>query len=132
MKAKVQLLKKQRIFSEDYKKEIVTLFESGKYSVLQLSKLYAIATPVIYRWIHKFSTLNEKGARIVEMKESSSKKLEDLLNKVKELEQIVGKKQIKIDYLEKMMDLAEEEYSIDIKKNSNTSQSTGSKKTKRK
>jgi transposase len=41
----------------------------------------------------------------------------------------VGQKQIMIDYLEKMIDLAKETYSIDIKKNSNTPPSGGSKPT---
>ena len=66
------------------------------------------------------------------MKESSNKKLKDLEQKVKNLEQIVGKKQIMIDYLEKMMEIAKDELDIDIKKNFNTSQSAGSGKTKKK
>ena len=37
-----------------------------------------------------------------------------------------------IDYLEKMMEIAKDELDIDIKKNFNTSQSTGSGKTKKK
>jgi hypothetical protein len=58
--------------------------------------------------------------------------LKALEQRVKELEQIVGKKQIEIDYLEKMIDVAKEELQIDIKKNFNTPQSTGSATTKRK
>jgi predicted component of type VI protein secretion system len=65
------------------------------------------------------------------MKESSITKLSELEKKVKELEQIVGQKQIKIDYLEKMIDIAKDELNVDIKKNFNTSQSTGSAQTKK-
>jgi transposase len=39
----------------------------------------------VYNWIHKFSTFNEKGYRIVEMKDSSSKKVKELEQKIKEL-----------------------------------------------
>jgi transposase len=42
---------------------------------------------------------------------------------------MVGQKQIKIEFLEKMIDLAKDELDIDIKKNYNTLQSTGSVKT---
>ena len=117
MKPNLREIKKSRKYSDEFKKEIVSLFESGKFSVYQLEKLYSIGNPTIYKWIYKFSTFNEKGIRVVEMKESSLTKLKELEKKVKELEQIVGQKQIKIDYLEKMIDIAKDELKIDIKKN---------------
>ncbi len=58
------------------------------------------------------------------MSESSTKKLKDMELRIKELERIVGQKQIKIDYLEKMIELASEQYQVDIKKNFNTPQSS--------
>lgn len=131
MKANLRQLRKNRTYSEEFKKEIVALFEKGKFSVIQLEKLYDVNNVTIYNWIYKFSTFNEKGIRVVEMKESSIKKLSELEKKVKELEQIVGQKQIKIDYLEKMIDIAKDELNVDIKKNFNTSQSTGSAQTKK-
>ncbi len=46
----------------------------------------------------------------------ASNKLKELEKKVKELEHLAAQKQIKIDFLEKMIDIAEEELKIDIKK----------------
>jgi len=131
MKANLKQLGKRRQYSEEFKKEIVSIFESGKLSVLQIEKLYGVNNVSIYNWIYKFSTFNEKGFRIVEMKESSIEKMKELELKVKELEQAVGQKQMKIDYLEKMIDIANDDLKIDIKKNSNTQQSAGSKTTKK-
>jgi hypothetical protein len=54
---------------------------------------------------------------VVEM-ESETKRVLALLQKVAELERIVGQKQIMIDFQSKMIELAEEEYQVDIKKNS--------------
>jgi transposase-like protein len=130
MRTNLKKLRKQLHYSEEFKKEIVSLFEKGTFSVIQLEKLYGISNPSIYRWIYKYSTFNQKGVRVVEMKKSSNQKLKNLSNKVKELEQIVGQKQIKIDFLEKMIEIAEDEFSIPIKKKYNTSQSTGLGKTK--
>jgi transposase-like protein len=130
MRTNLRQLRKQRYYSEDFKKELVCLFESGEFSVNQLAALYGVVKSTIYKWIYKFSTFNEKGIRVVEMKKSSSLKLKELAQKVKDLERIVGQKQIKIDYLEKMIDIAKDEFDIDIKKKSNTSQSTGLGKTK--
>ena len=132
MKANIKNVRKNRHYSEDFKREIVSVFESGKLSVLQLEKLYGISNSLIYNWIYKFSTFNEKGFRVVEMKESNIDKLKHLEQKIKELDQIVGQKQIKIDYLEKMIDIAKEDLNIDIKKNYNTPQSTGSEGIKKK
>ncbi len=129
MKANLKQLKKSRIYSEDFKRSIVKDFESGQYSVSQLERLHGMSNVTIYNWIYKFSTFNEKGSRVVEMKDSSANKIKELQHKIKELEAVVGRKQINIDYLEKMIDIAKDELNIDIKKNSNTPQSVGSKGT---
>ncbi len=132
MKANVKLISKQRKYSEEFKKSIVNDFESGKFSVPQLERLHKLSKGSIYNWIYKYSRSNERGQRIIEMKDSSTQKLKALEQRIKELEQTVGKKQIQIDYLEKMIDIAKTELDIDIKKNSNTPQSSGSSGTKRK
>jgi len=131
MRANLKTIRKQRFYSEEFKRQLVSDFESGKFSVPQLEKLHKVSNGSIYRWIYKYSTFNEKGFRVVEMKDSSDKKLKELEQKIKDLEQVVGQKQIKIDYLEKMMDIAKDELDIDIKKNYNTPQSGGSKTIKK-
>lgn len=132
MKSNVRLLSKHRKYSDEFKRQIVKEFESGKFSVFQLSKLHGMSRAMIYNWIYKFSTFNEKGFRVIEMKDSSSKKMQEMEARNKELEAALGRKQIQIDYLEKMVELAKSELNIDIKKNYSTPQSTGSGKTKKK
>lgn len=129
MKANVNLIRKKRNYSEEFKKSIVLDFEKGKLSVLQLERLHGVNNASIYAWIYKYSTFNEQGFRVVEMKKSSTSKIKDLEDRVKELERTVGQKQIMIDYLDKMIDIAKEELDIDIKKKFDTSQSSGSEKT---
>ena len=132
MKANVQIIQKRRIYSESFKRQIVEDFESGKYSATQLSRLHNIPCVSIYRWIYKFSNFNEKGFRVVEMKQSSSQKVKELEKKVKELEATVGRKQIMIDFLETMIEVAKDELDIDIKKNYSTPPSQGSGKSPKK
>jgi transposase-like protein len=120
-----------RRYSEEFKRKLVDDFEKGVMTVVQMERFYGIGNSLIYDWIYKYSTYNEKNIRIVEMKDSQTNKLKELEEKVKELERAVGQKQIMIDYLEKMIDLAKESYSIDIKKNFNTPHSGGSKTTER-
>lgn len=132
MEANIKVLRKHRKFSVEFKRSIVEEYEKGTFSVCQLGNLHKIKPQVIYRWIYNFSSFNEKGYRMVENSNSSSKKLKDLEAKIKELERTVGQKQIKIDYLEKMIDIAKDDLNIDIKKNFNTQYSTGSGKTGKK
>src|SRR4051812_37275060 len=99
MKANLKQIRKNRRYSEEFKREMVSLFESGKFSVMQIGRLYGISGNNIYRWIYKFSTFNEKGTRIIEMKDSSTNKVKELEQRIRELEQAVGQKQIKIDFL---------------------------------
>jgi myosin-crossreactive antigen len=50
------------------------------------------------------------------MKNSSTQKLKELEKKIKNLEQAVGQKQIKIDFLEKIIQLSGQHYQTDLKK----------------
>lgn len=120
-----------RIFSEDLKRKLVNDFEKGLITVSQISRIYDVSITAIYKWIYKYSNYNERNVLVVEMKDSQTKKLKELEDKVKDLERVVGQKQIMIDYLENLIDLAKETYSIDIKKNSNTPHSGGSNPNKK-
>ncbi len=132
MKISKQSIRKRRKFSEEFKVKLVRDFESGKFSVNELSKLHGVHVQNIYKWIYKYSTFSEKGYRIIEMKDSSEKKVKELEKRIKELESVVGRKQIMIDYLEQMIEVAKDELDIDIKKNYSTPQSEGSGKRKSK
>lgn len=124
-------IRRRRVFSEDFKLKIVKSYESGEYSVPELEKIYDINNVSIYKWIYQYSRYNEKNIKVVEMKDSEFKKIKDLEERNKELERALGQKQMSLDYLEKLVELAKERYNIDFKKNSNTPQSGGSKTTKK-
>ena len=122
-------LRAHRVFSEEFKKARIREYESGEFSVVEISRLFDIQGTIIYRWIHKYSTYNKKRAILVEMKDSAKQKLKDYEKRIADLERIVGQKQLNIDFLEKMIELAEQQYSVDIKKKANTPLSPGSGKT---
>lgn len=113
----------RRSFSEEYKRTLVNEFESGNFTVLQLSRLHNVGFQCIYNWIRKYSTISQPETVIIEMKKSSTQKLKQMEKQIKELHQILGQKQIKLDYLEKIIDLSNQHYKTDLKKNFNTQQS---------
>ena len=116
MEKKVNL-RKRRIFNESFKKDRVKEYETGKLTVLEISRLYEIAFQTVYIWIYKYSRYNKKSLKIVEHKDSHTKRIKELHDRIKELERIVGQKQINIDYLEKMIEIAKRDMGFDIKKN---------------
>jgi len=106
-----------RKFSEAFKLQRVKEYENGDFTALQLAKMFSLHPQTVYNWIYKYSTYNKKKIIVVEAKNSSSEKLKQQEKTIKELEQIIGKKQIQIDYLEKMVAIASEKLDYDIKKN---------------
>lgn len=124
-------IKKKRTFSEDFRKKVVQEYESGEHSVRDMEKIYRLSSSLIYSWIYRYSTYNKKSVQVVEIKDSQMERLKRMEARIKELERAVGQKQMNIDYLEKMIELAKEHYDIDIKKNLNTPQSGGSKNIKK-
>jgi len=126
MKTKKVALRSKRIFSEELRKSIVKDYESGKMTVRELSRLYAVTDKSIYRWIARYSSFEKQQVRVVEMKDSSGNKFKELEQRIQELERLVGQKQIQLEYYQKMVDIAQEEFGIDLKKNSGTPRSGGS------
>ncbi|NME72999.1 transposase [Flammeovirga aprica] len=125
-----KVLRSQRKFSEEFKRKIVHEYEFGQLSIKSISEQYSISLQTVYRWIHQYSNYNNLGVQVVEMKNSQEHKLKVQQKKIEELERVLGQKQLYLEYLEKVIELADEEYNIDIKKNSETLQSGGSKITK--
>ena len=118
MKKSAVHIKPKRYFSETFKKARVKEYETGEFTVNEISRLFSIKEGVIYKWIHQYSHDNKKKLRVVEMEESSTKKIKDLIIRISELERMLGQKQIRIELLEKMIDLAEKDLGIDVKKTS--------------
>jgi transposase len=108
--------RRKRTFSEDFKRQKVKEIERKQTTVSEVSKAYQVRANNVYRWIDKYSHKDKNGVRLVVEMESETKRVLALLQKVAELERIVGQKQIMIDFQSKMIELAEEEYQVDIKK----------------
>ena len=100
----------RRKFTEEFKLTVVREYESGVHTVLEMSRLFGISETNIYNWIYKYSAYNKKKVRIVEMTESSSKKVSELQKRIKELESIVGQKQIKIAHYVLFFDQSHQRY----------------------
>lgn len=108
--------RRHRYFSEDFKRQKVSELDRNLVTIAVLCREYQVSPAAVYKWIYKYSKMRKKGLRQVVEAKSDSVKLLAMREQIKELERIIGEKQIKLDFQEKLIDLAEREYKVDIKK----------------
>lgn len=110
-----QTERQRRRFSETFKKKKVKDIELGKVKVSEICKAYTVSYSAVYKWIDKFGSISKPERIIVESK-SDTQKILALQKRIAELERMVGQKEIELTFKEKMIEIAEEKYGIEIKK----------------
>lgn len=118
--------RRMRYFSESFKRTKVDEIERNLTTIAEVSREYQVSDTSIYRWLNKYSQMKKKGVRQIVETQSDTKKLLAMEEKIRELERIIGQKQIQIDFKDKMIEIAEETYGVDIKKKFGSSPSSGS------
>lgn len=129
-KAKIQR-RQRRIFAESIRKQVVKDIENGRASVSECCRELSVSTATIYKWLNRYSRYLLKGKTMVVEEQSEAYKSKQLQERIKELEAALGRKQIELDLLNKIIELAGEEYHEDLKKNFSDKPSAGSKFTKK-
>lgn len=118
--------RQSRYFSESFKREKVKQLEQNLIRIADICKEYQVSRSAVYKWLDKYSTMRPKGIRQVIEPMSDSKKIKALREKIAALERLVGQKQIEIEFKEKLIEIAEEMYDVDIKKKLGSQLSSGS------
>jgi len=104
-------------YSMAFKQKVITEIESGKYSLRQASKIYNISDVSLYKWLRRFGKNHLIGKIVrIEMK-GEADRIKQLEAEKKALESALAQAQLKIITLESTMEIAEEIYKIDFKKN---------------
>jgi transposase len=107
--------RQRRVFSESFKREKVQEVIEKRSTISEISRANEVSPTSVHRWINLYSNSKKQTRTIVEAK-SDTHKILDLQKKIAELERLIGQKQVQLDFQEKMIDLAEETYKVDIKK----------------
>jgi transposase len=122
----------QKDYSMSFKLQLVQEIERGQLTVTEAAKRYGIQNrTTVVQWLRKFGNFDWENKTPFTMSKSPEQKIMELEAKVKLLEKqksflerqafVADKKAIIFDM---MIDIAEEEYKIDIRKNSPPEQST--------
>lgn len=118
--------RRSRTFSENFKIKKVREIEQGRTKVSEICKQYEVSDVSVYKWLQNYGTMKDKKERMIVESQSDTQQLIALKKKVAELERIIGQKQVLLDFKDKMIDLAEQTYGVDIKKKISTKPSSTS------
>jgi transposase len=122
----------QKDYSMSFKVQIVQEIERGQLTATEATKRYGVqCRSTVVNWLKKFGNFDWENQTPFTMSKSPEQKIMELEAKVKLLEKqksflerqafVADKKAIIFDM---MINIAEEEYKIDIRKNSPPEQST--------
>jgi transposase-like protein len=113
--------KQQSHYSEEFKWRVVQEVLSGKFTKEEARKVYGIKSNcAILYWMRQFSGIDNyrsggepliEKSTITEMKE-----LNKQAQRIKELEEELKRERIRADLWQKMVELAENQFNIDIRK----------------
>lgn len=109
-------VKIKRVFELELKLSLVKQIEKGELRVCDVSKIYGVSTVAVYKWLNKYSELYKQKTRVIVESKSLSKKNKDQSDRIKELERALGQKQLRIDYLEKLVETTSNRIGEDIEK----------------
>jgi transposase len=121
----------KRSFSEDFKRNKIRELERNMSSVSDICKTYSVSRTSVYKWIYKYSAMAKKQVKQVVEAKSDTQKIKALEERIKELERIVGQKQLLIEFKDKMIEIAESTYNVDIKKKVSSKLSSGTTTTEK-
>ena len=127
-------------YSTTFKLEVVQEIERGELSTHGAMRKYGIQSrSTIVGWLRKFGTFDWVNQTPSNMPKSTESKLLELEQKVKllekqkaQLESQIEKSDKKVILFDMLIDLAEKEYNIPIRKNSSPGQSTNTEKKNKK
>lgn len=127
-------------YSYAFKLSVVKEIENGELGIKAAARKYGIQShSTVTNWLRKFGNFDWVNKSTVKMPKSKDQRLLELEQKVlllerqkKELEKRVETSDKKVIFFDMMIDIAEEEFKIPIRKKSLPEQLTGSKPSKKK
>lgn len=124
----------QKDYTMSFKLSVVSEIEQGNLSVTYAKKKYGIqGNATVINWLRKYGTFDWENQTPNHMPKSKDQKILELEQRIKVLEKQktflekqAEKSDMKAAFFDMMVDMAEKEYNISIRKNSLPDQSTDS------
>jgi len=121
---------RRRVFTEDARKAILKEIQDG-LSKAEASRKYNISLTSIYNWLEKYSSSYKKKSKHVIQSTKEANSYKEFQKELNQAYELLGRSQMEVMFLTKLVESISEEYHIDFKKKYDITLSNGSKKTKK-
>lgn len=120
--------KVQPSYNYEFKQKVIKEIITGKYTKKESMTIYGISWMSIQRWLNKYgqSVILEEDIDIITLKKSNhmsrknkiteSDKVQELRHRIKKLEKELREAKLKAELNDKMIEIAEEQFKIPIRK----------------
>ena len=110
-----------RKFDNEFKLSVVQSFVSGESTQYALCKRYSLSRTLIRNWIRIFAPDYQPTQRdFMNKKQSESAEIQALKRALREKEVEVSRQRMRADFYETMVEVAEEQFNIEIRKKAGT------------
>lgn len=114
-------MRRYKLYEESLKRQVVREVQQGLISKEEAKRKYSIpGHGTVLNWIRKFEEQDPTKNRSMDYKNSDK---EELIKRIKQLELELEDEQLRAEGYSKMIDIAEEQLNITIRKKSTTKQS---------
>jgi transposase-like protein len=107
---------KRRVFSEDFKLEVVSQVFSSEKSKYLICKENDISFSVLQEWIRKFASSTKTDELSMSSQCGVKSEMETLRKKLAEVQKELKSERMRADFYQTMVEVAEEELKIPIRK----------------
>jgi transposase len=114
-------MRTQNRISDKHKEVVVKEYLRGNISYINLAKKHGVSSAVIFRWVRQ--KLNSDLSKPSKKESVKPEKQEQLPTDIKQLQEQLRLARLENELLNTIIDIAEEQLDIDIRKKSGTKQS---------
>lgn len=107
--------RRRRRFSEAFRKEQVSLIESGQLTIPEVSRLYEVKSSSVRLWVKKYGKHPLPGPILISSRKEIDR-LKALEAENRQLKELLGGQQVELIYKEKLLSLAKEQLGDDFEK----------------
>jgi transposase-like protein len=118
--------RERRFYTEEFKEQVLSAYNSSDESAAETARRFKVNPDTVKSWVYRkrtefpfFSAESVKFAELETNRMGKNKKLspEEMEPRIKELEQELAVEKMRTESMSKMIEIAERELKIDIKKN---------------
>ncbi|MDR1339705.1 MAG: transposase [Prevotellaceae bacterium] len=121
--------RERKFYSEEFKERVLTAYYNSNESVSMIARRFDISKDTVSSWVYRKRMVNNSKKRVkLDPLETTFMKEKELSTggndlRIKELERALSTEKMRSESLEKMIEIAERELKIDIRKKSGARQS---------